>query len=86
VYPWGVIVPPWRLYSLGVIVPPWRLYSLGFIVSIRSLTSALVLADLQPIWMNPDIDEATGVPTGIGAAQLEQVDYYPIMNYLFSGV
>jgi lysine decarboxylase len=38
----------------------------------RSILSALVLAGLEPVWMSPDIDEATGVPIGIGIAQLEQ--------------
>jgi len=37
----------------------------------RSILSALVLAGLEPVWMSPDIDEATGVPIGIGIAQLE---------------
>ena len=36
----------------------------------RSILSALVLAGLEPIWMPPDIDEATGVPIGIGISQL----------------
>jgi arginine decarboxylase len=36
----------------------------------RSVLSALVLAGLEPIWMSPDIDSATGVPTGIGIAEL----------------
>jgi len=38
----------------------------------RSILSALVLAGLEPVWMSPDVDEATGVPTGIGIAQLEK--------------
>jgi len=38
----------------------------------RSILSALVLADLQPIWMSPDIDEATGFPIGIGITELER--------------
>ena len=38
----------------------------------RSILSALVLAGLEPVWMSPDIDEATGVPIGIGIAQLEK--------------
>jgi lysine decarboxylase len=37
----------------------------------RSILSALVLAGLEPIWMSPDIDKATGVPIGIGIAALE---------------
>ena len=36
----------------------------------RSILSALVLAGLEPIWMSPDIDHATGVPIGIGLAEL----------------
>jgi lysine decarboxylase len=38
----------------------------------RSILSALVLAGLEPIWMSPDIDVATGVPIGIGIAELER--------------
>ena len=38
----------------------------------RSILSALVLAGLEPVWISPDIDEATGVPIGIGIEQLEK--------------
>ncbi len=38
----------------------------------RSILSALVLAGLEPVWMSPDIDVATGVPIGIGIAELER--------------
>ena len=38
----------------------------------RSILSALVLAGLEPVWMSPDIDEATGVPVGIGIKELEK--------------
>jgi lysine decarboxylase len=38
----------------------------------RSILSALVLAGLEPIWMSPDIDAATGVPIGIGIAELQR--------------
>jgi lysine decarboxylase len=38
----------------------------------RSILSALVLAGLEPIWMSPDIDAATGVPTGIGINELKR--------------
>jgi lysine decarboxylase len=38
----------------------------------RSILSALVLAGLEPIWMSPEIDEATGVPIGIGIAELNR--------------
>ena len=38
----------------------------------RSILSALVLAGLEPIWMSPDIDAATGVPIGIGIAELNR--------------
>jgi len=38
----------------------------------RSVLSALVLADLQPIWMTPDIDAATGFPMGIGLAEVQR--------------
>lgn len=45
----------------------------------RSILSALVLAGLEPVWMSPDIDEATGVPIGIGIRQLEKaLDENPI--------
>jgi lysine decarboxylase len=36
----------------------------------RSVLSALVLAGLEPIWMSPEIDGATGVPTGIGISEI----------------
>jgi lysine decarboxylase len=36
----------------------------------RSVLSALVLAGLEPIWMSPEIDGATGVPIGIGISEL----------------
>jgi arginine decarboxylase len=36
----------------------------------RSVLSALVLAGLEPIWMSPEIDTATGVPIGISATEL----------------
>ena len=39
----------------------------------RSVLSALVLAGLEPIWMNPEIDKATGVPIGIALSELERV-------------
>lgn len=38
----------------------------------RSVLSALVLADLEPIWMTPDIDPTTGFPMGIGLAELQR--------------
>lgn len=38
----------------------------------RSILSALVLAGLEPVWMSPEIDSATGVPIGIGIAELER--------------
>ena len=45
----------------------------------RSVLSALVLAGLEPIWLSPDINEATGVPTGISLrAFKEVVDQKPI--------
>lgn len=37
----------------------------------RSVLSALVLAGLEPIWMSPEIDSATGVPTGISIDALQ---------------
>ena len=36
----------------------------------RSVLSALVLAGLEPIWMSPEIDGATGVPIGIATREL----------------
>ena len=39
----------------------------------RSVLSALVLAGLEPIWMSPEIDIATGVPTGIALAEIQRV-------------
>ena len=36
----------------------------------RSILSALVLAGLEPVWMSPEIDVATGVPIGIGISEL----------------
>ena len=38
----------------------------------RSVLSALVLAGLEPIWMSPEIDQVTGVPTGIGISELNR--------------
>ena len=38
----------------------------------RSVLSALVLAGLEPIWMSPEIDGATGVPIGIAIAELKK--------------
>ena len=39
----------------------------------RSVLSALVLAGLEPIWMSPEIDSATGVPIGIALTELQRV-------------
>lgn len=39
----------------------------------RSVLSALVLAGLEPIWMSPEIDTATGVPIGISLTELQRV-------------
>jgi arginine decarboxylase len=39
----------------------------------RSVLSALVLTGLEPIWLTPEIDAATGVPTGIPVSELERV-------------
>ena len=45
----------------------------------RSVLSALVLTGLEPIWLTPEIDGATGVPTGIPVSELERVlDQKPI--------
>ena len=39
----------------------------------RSVLSALVLAGLEPLWLSPEIDKATGVPTGISVSEFEKV-------------
>lgn len=39
----------------------------------RSVLSALVLSGLEPIWMSPELDEATGVPVGIPLSEIERV-------------
>ena len=39
----------------------------------RSVLSALVLSGLEPIWIFPEIDEATGVPVGIPLSEIERV-------------
>jgi lysine decarboxylase len=45
----------------------------------RSVLSALVLAGLEPLWLTPDIDSATGIPLGIPGSELERVlDEKPI--------
>jgi lysine decarboxylase len=45
----------------------------------RSVLSALVLTGLEPTWLTPEIDEATGIPLGIPVAELEKVlDQKPI--------
>ena len=45
----------------------------------RSVLSALVLAGLEPIWLSPEIDSATGVPMGIALSEFERVlDQNPV--------
>ncbi len=45
----------------------------------RSVLSALVLAGLEPIWLAPEIDAATGVPIGIPVSEFERIiDQKPI--------
>jgi lysine decarboxylase len=45
----------------------------------RSVLSALVLAGLEPLWLTPDIDSATGIPLGIAVSEIERVlDEKPI--------
>ncbi|MDA2963327.1 MAG: aminotransferase class V-fold PLP-dependent enzyme [Actinomycetota bacterium] len=45
----------------------------------RSVLSALVLAGLEPIWLTPEVDSVTGVPTGISVAEFEKIiDQRPI--------
>ena len=39
----------------------------------RSVLSALVLAGLEPLWLSPEIDSATGVPIGIPVSEFERV-------------
>lgn len=39
----------------------------------RSVLSALVLSGLEPIWLTPEIDEASGFPVGIPLSELERV-------------
>ncbi len=39
----------------------------------RSVLSALVLAGLEPIWLTPEINNATGIPIGIPISELERV-------------
>lgn len=39
----------------------------------RSLLTALVLAGLEPLWLVPEIDTATGVPIGIPLREVERV-------------
>ena len=39
----------------------------------RSILSGLVLSGLEPIWMTPEIDAATGIPMGIPISELERV-------------
>jgi lysine decarboxylase len=39
----------------------------------RSVLSALVLAGLEPLWLTPEINNATGIPIGIPISELERV-------------
>eukprot|EP00042_Codosiga_hollandica_P039911 m.337752 g.337752 ORF g.337752 m.337752 type:complete len:204 (-) comp55726_c0_seq32:1058-1669(-) len=39
----------------------------------RSILSGLMLAGLEPVWMFPEVDTATGVPLGISAAEVKRV-------------
>jgi lysine decarboxylase len=49
----------------------------------RSVLSALVLAGLEPVWLTPEIDQASGFPIGIPLAELERVvDQKPIAIFL----
>lgn len=38
----------------------------------RSILSAIVLAGLEPIWLTPEIDSATGIPLGIPLSEVER--------------
>ena len=45
----------------------------------RSILSALVLAGLEPIWLTPEVDSATGVPIGVSVSEFEKtIDQKPI--------
>jgi lysine decarboxylase len=49
----------------------------------RSVLSALVLAGLEPIWLTPEIDQASGFPIGIPVAELERaLEHKPIAIFL----
>ena len=49
----------------------------------RSVLSALVLAGLEPVWLTPEIDQASGFPIGIPLAELERVlEHKPIAIFL----
>jgi arginine decarboxylase len=39
----------------------------------RSVLSAIVLAGLEPVWLSPSIDPATGIPTGVPLSELHRV-------------
>lgn len=39
----------------------------------RSQLTALVLAGLEPLWLSPELDPSTGVPTGISLDEFERV-------------
>ena len=39
----------------------------------RSILSAIVLAGLEPLWLTPEIDSATGIPLGIPLVEVERV-------------
>ncbi len=39
----------------------------------RSVLSALVLAGLEPLWLTPEIDKATGIPLGVPVSEVERV-------------
>jgi lysine decarboxylase len=38
----------------------------------RSLLSAIVLTGMEPIWMSPEIDPASGIPMGIPLSEIER--------------
>ena len=49
----------------------------------RSVLSALVLAGLEPVWLTPEIDQASGFPIGIPVAELERaLEHKPIAIFL----
>lgn len=52
----------------------------------RSMLLALVLAGLHPVWVRPDVDPATGVPSGVAPARVRAaLDAHPDATAVFVG-